>query len=148
MHRIMRKVLVLLIIGLIVSGCSPAGPSSIDTASDKFTTLAEKAAFLEKYVTFQRMYQQLDYRIIYHNNSGGVPGPSEWDVMIIAQVPSAEVQLWSLNLIPCTKPDTDWLRGIATQIDYSGVSEWFQSGGVIVGIDRKKSVVVYRNKTM
>lgn len=135
---------------MIISSCiatwTTSNPPTTDTSSDTFITLAEKIAFLEKYIVFRHSYQQLNYRIIYHNNSSGwVPGPSTWSITIIAQVPVDELPEWTMNLKSVSISDVGWLENLPGTIDRTGVTEWFQSGGTVVGIDRGKSVVVYRN---
>lgn len=42
----------------------------------------------------------------------------------------------------------DWLPYLPKTIDLTGVSEWFRSGRVFVGVDRNMSIVVYRNSTL
>lgn len=145
----MGKILLLSIITLL-AGCSgDSGPSSTDTSSDRFATLAEKVAFLQQYVTFRYNYRSLDFRITYHNNSTGlVPGPSDWNIRIVAKVPPADLATWTSGLTRVSKADTSWLSDVPTSINYSGVSEWFQSDYKIVGIDTKSAVVVYKNSNM
>ena len=146
----MKRLFVLLVATLLMAGCGgpPSGPPSTQTSSSQFTTITEKIAFLEKYVMFRRAYVNLDYQISYHNNSGGgVPGPSDWDIRIVAQVPAAELKLWTSGLKPAAAVSTNWLADVSTTIYYSGISSWFQSGHITVGVDKNKSVVVYRNRT-
>ena len=135
-----------MLIAVLVAGCGQSGPPSTNTSSARFATLAEKVAFLQEYVRFKRTYRQLDFAIRYTNNSGGmVPGPSEWDVRIVAVVPPSELGAWTSGLRPAPSPDTGWLAGAPTPIDHSGVTQWFHKGGLVVGVDKGKSVVVYRN---
>jgi len=135
-------------LALLIAGCAQpqSGPPSTNTTSAQFAQLADKIAFLEQYVQFRRSYQQLDFCVQYSNNAGGtVPGPSEFDVRIVAVVPSAELNVWTSGLAKAVPPDAGWLTDVPTQIDYFGVKQWFQKGGLTVGIDPKKSVVVYRH---
>ena len=144
------KTQILAAIALLVLGCSGSdGPSSTDTSSDKFSTLAEKTEFLQQYVTFRYNYRSLDFRIIYHNNSKGmVPGPSDWNICIVAEVQPADLVSWTSGLTQSANADSSWLTEVPTAIDYSGVSLWFRSDHKIVGIDTKNAVVVYRNSSM
>jgi len=50
----------------------------------------------------------------------------------------------SSGLSHATSPDKTWLTGVPTPRDYSGVKQWFQEGGVVVGVDKHNSVVVYK----
>lgn len=138
----------MLVVADIVTGCKPSGPPTTTTSSDSFATLEEKTAFLEKYVTFRRSYNKLEYLIIFYNNGGGLPGPSDWDITIIAQVPRKELEVWISGTCLSAKPVGDWLPYFTKTIELSGVSEWFRSNRILVGIDRKMSIVVYRNSTL
>jgi len=145
----MRRGVLLVVVAALVAGCGPSGPPTTETTSAGFATLAEKVGFLEDYVRFRRNYEQLDFAIEYHNNSGGmVPGPSEWDVRIVAVVPPPELDAWTSALSPAASPDTALLAGVPTPIDHSGVTQWFRNGGVLVGVDEGNAVVVYRNLAM
>lgn len=139
----------LIFVVFLIAECARSGPPSTDTSSDKLATLADKVAFLQQYVRFNRNYRQLDFSIRYTNNSGGmVPGPSDWDIRIVAQVPPAELPNWWSGLKPVASPDTEWVTSLRTAIDHSGVSRWFQDEGVLVGVDSTNSVVLYRNVSM
>lgn len=138
----------ILAVAYFVVGGTPSGPPSTATSSEKFATLEEKTAFLEKYVTFRRSYKKLEYLIIYHDNGGFLPGPSDWDITIIAHVPRKELGVWIYDTKPSAEPVGDWLPYFPRTIDLSGVSEWFSSERVLVGLDRKMSIIVYRNSTL
>jgi hypothetical protein len=145
----MKAKILLPFLSLIILGCSESGPPSTATTSSEFATLEEKVAFLNQYVSFDRSYEQLDFSVTYHNNSGGmVPGPSDWDIRIVARVPSAELGNWSSELKKIQSPEIEWVEGIHTAIDYSGVSDWYFGRGATVGIDETRSVILYRNATM
>ena len=78
-----------------------------------------------------------------------VPGPSDWDIRIVAKVPENELP----KSIPGyaktnTNPDFSWANEIATTIDFSGDFEWFQSGNAFVGVNKSKSVILYCDSTM
>ena len=120
------------------------------TTSTDFSSLAQKITFLEQYVRFRRHYLQLDFFIAYHDNATGrLAAPSDWDIQIIARVPQHELEQWITDLQPMQKaPVVIWLKRIPTKIDLTDLSEWFQQGGRVVGIDRKQQIVVYRNTTM
>lgn len=125
--------------------CTPeSGPANANTTSSSFATLPEKVAFLERYVTFRRHYEQLEYGVFYQNNGGGcVPGPSEWDLTIVARVPSHELDAWTSDLERVsTRPPE--LTNLASELDTSGVSEWYEALGKTVGVDRSASIVMYR----
>ena len=134
-----------------VAGCSENGPPSTKTYSDdaKFIQLSKKIEFLEQYVNFRRTYKDLDFIISFHNNSGGlVPGPSDWDIRIVAQIPKAEIELWTNGLHSISLPNIDWMKNLPGSIDYSGISTWFKSDNRLVGVDEGNAVIVYVNASM
>ena len=137
-----------LLICLLFLGCTSSGPPSIQTTSAAYTTLAERIAVLERYVTFRRSYETLAFAIHYRNNSAGLtPGPSEWDIRLIAQVPAAEFADWiPAGAKPPVKPDTGWFKDVPTEFELSGLSEWHELGRVQVGIDRVQRIIAYRHR--
>jgi hypothetical protein len=143
--------IVTLAVALLISGCKSSGPASTQTNSSGFPTVAERAKFLHQYVTFRRTYETLDFDISFLNGDGMAPGPSEWDIRIVATVPDSELRDWvpaGVNTsIKANTVDTEWLRSVPTTLNLSGVSEWYVSGNRVVGIDRARRIVVYRSST-
>ena len=131
---------------ILLVGCGPAGPPSTDTTSAKFGTVAERAKFLEQYVSFRRTYETLDFSILYRNNGGGlVPGPSDWNILLVATVPASELPAWiPAGVAASPNPDAAWLKSVPTSLDLSGVQEWYLDGKRAVGLDRAKRIVAYR----
>ena len=140
------------LLALLLGGCDGGGPASVRTDSSAVPTVAERAAILKPYVPFDRTYETLDFDIYYQNNAGGgVPGPSDWDVRVIATVPAGELVAWvPTNLPRVAKPDRAWLATVPTDLDLTGITEWY---GVdyadrrdAVGIDRARRIVAYRRQ--
>ncbi|HEY9827223.1 MAG TPA: hypothetical protein V6D19_17435 [Stenomitos sp.] len=129
------------------SGTASSGPASVTETSAVRANLADRVQFIEKYVTFRRKYKKLDYDVMYQNNGGGiVPGPSDWDIRLIAVVPSAEVKDWipaGAKKIDASSPE--WLKDLPGSIERDGIREWYRKSGTIVGIDRARSIIAYRN---
>ncbi len=133
---------------LILGGCcadDATGPPSTQTRSDAGWSLDEKIRFVERYVTFRRQYLALDFDIEFHGGEGLAPGPSEWDVRLVALVPESDLDAWIPEGASPGAIDTRWTETLPAGIDRRGVSAWYSKGGVVVGVDRKASVVVYRN---
>ncbi|HMN42881.1 MAG TPA: hypothetical protein PKE29_18725 [Phycisphaerales bacterium] len=132
-----------------MSGCKPSGPTSTKTTSSGMATISQRVNFLHEYVTFRRTYETLDFDIAYHNNGGGmVPGPSDWDLRLVATVPADEMPAWIPPGVSQTSaPDVAWLKSVPTALDLSGVSEWYVDGNRLVGLDRGNRIVVYRFST-
>jgi hypothetical protein len=142
----------LLLAGLSI-GCSskaPSGPASVSETSKARARLKDRVEFIERYVTFRRTYLNLEYAVDYQNNSGGmVPGPSDWDIKLVAVVPAEEIDDW----IPEGAARADhappkWVESVPGDIPRDKVTEWYRKGSsMAVGVHRETSTVVYRNST-
>ena len=138
----MRRAFALLT-AIALAGCAgcggSSGPPSTDTSSDALPSLERRIEFLERYVTFRRGYSDLGFHIAYHNNGGGMlPGPSEWDIRLVAAVPAAELATWvPPGLAPSPSADKQWLAGIPGDDNAAGIREWYTGPGLVVGIDRE-----------
>ena len=142
----MYRYSILLLFVFAVVGCkASSGPPSTSQTSATTRGLAERIKIVETYVNFRRQYEALEYSIDYENNGGGmVPGPSDWDIRLVAQIPGPELEDWiGANMKPDVTPHKPWHQ-FGTEIDVSGVDEWFRNGGRVVGIDRENRIVVYR----
>ncbi|NJM99799.1 MAG: hypothetical protein HC800_24075 [Phormidesmis sp. RL_2_1] len=152
MNNSTRQVLLPLLIAITVAGCSgrPPRPPSVTETSAARAELADRVRFIENYVTFRRKYVKLDYDVMYQNNGGGmIPGPSDWDIRLIAEVPPAEIDDWvpaGAEKIAVSEPE--WLRELPGSIKRDGITEWYRKSGTIVAIDRTRSIVAYWNTTM
>jgi len=142
-----------LILVVLLTGCSSStrsGPKSISETSATRSELRDRVAFIEQYVKFRRTYLELEYDVEYHNNGGGlVPGPSDWDIKILAVVPDEEVDHWIPSGATMTEelPPT-WLIAMPGTISTNNVTEWYSNGhSLVVGVDRSSSTIVYRNTT-
>ena len=135
---------------LLLVACNSSGPATTRTNSSSFASIAERVRFLEEYVTFRRTYETLDFDIMYQNNGGGmVPGPSDWDLRLVASVPESELLAWIPEGAKASPTaDKEWLNSVPTALDLSGVSEWYVDGDRVVGLDRTRRIVVYRVTTM
>lgn len=140
-----RYLFAILFAGTIAGCTGDAGPASTDTKSDTLSSLKDRVAFLERYVTFRRDYSELGFHIVYKNGGGFVPSPSEWDVRVVATVPQEKLADWiPAGVKEAPTADKDWLDSIPGGAKASGIHEWYVEPGKIVGVDREKSVVAYR----
>jgi hypothetical protein len=143
-HGVRWRLAIVLCFALACSSDRRNGLPSTNTASSAFATLDEKVAFLERYVSFRRHYLELEYGVFYQNNAGGlVPGPSDWDISVIARVPPGELDGWTngMKRVAGQPPE---LSSLASELDTSGVSEWYEAMGKVLGLDRTRAIVVYR----
>jgi hypothetical protein len=141
-----RAVVVILLVSS-AAGCGGSrGPASTDTSTASFPTLAERVEFLQRYVTFRRGYRELGFHIHYRNGGGGaVPGPSEWDIRVVAVVPPEELTSWvPAGVTASASVDRAWLAIVPGAEWAAGITEWYVGPGSVVGIDRDRSIVAYR----
>ena len=141
------RVAVTCVLLVVTTGCGAmSGPATTDTSSASLPALAERVEFLQQYVTFRRDYRELDFRIRYANNGGGVPGPSDWDIRVVAVVPPEQLEAWvPAGVKPQPATDVSWLADVSGADRATGIREWYVEGrGRVVGVDRAKSVVAYR----
>ena len=138
----------------VLAGCTPepSGPPSTQTASSEFETVAERVAFLEPYLPLERTYETLDFYVSYQNDDSAgfldIPGPSDWDIRIVATVPASELDDWVLDgVTPVDTADTAWLSTVPTSLDTSGLTEWYVDVTRATGIDRSRRIVAYRFTT-
>ena len=135
----------------LLPGCTPTAQPGPPTASETSAArpgLQDRIAFLEQYVTFRRSYVELEYAVDYQNNGGGrVPGPSDWDIQIVAVVPPAEVDDWLPSAVTkMEQPPPEWVKNTASGIASDEITEWYTEGNSItVGVDRQTSTIAYRN---
>ena len=144
----------LLFMGVLTS-CeeNPGKGKSTTTDSRKFATVDDRQAFLERYVSFRRSYEALDFDIRYKDSGGSlVPSPTEWDIRIAAKVPADEVVEWTKGLEPAAvgdEVDTGWVERIPNAPASLEGFEWFEDGArVVVGVDSEERVVLYRNLSL
>ncbi|MEM8778675.1 MAG: hypothetical protein AAGF26_07365 [Cyanobacteria bacterium P01_G01_bin.49] len=145
-----------LLLVILLTGCFPSfsntqsRPKTVSETSSNRSKLQDRITFIEQYVTFTRTYLKLEYSVVYHNNSVGVvPGPSDWDIRILAVVPASKIDQW----IPTGALRTDqeqpkWLTTIPGSLSTNKITEWYIKGNSVIGIDRKTSTVAYRNSTI
>jgi len=152
MNNSIRRRLAPILLLFVMTGCSksPSGPASVAETSVTRAKLEDRVRFVENYVTFRREYEELDYDVTYHNNSGGmVPGPSDWDIRLIAAVPATDLDAWVPNDVEKNEgPPPKWLLDLPGSIERDKITEWYRNSGIEVGVDRTRSLVAYRNTSM
>ena len=145
--------LVVIAFAFLSGGCSqngPTGPPSVTETSATRPLLSDRVDFIEKYVNFRRQYLELEYAVDYQNNgSGRVAGPSDWDIRILAVVPSETIEEWvSEGATKTSETPAAWVQEVAADIEVDGMTEWYTLGNSItVGLDRETATVAYRNST-
>jgi hypothetical protein len=146
----MRSLLALIFV--IFLGCSnvPSSPLSVQETSSARPQLADRIKFIENYVTFKRNYNKLEYDITYQNNGGGiVPGPSDWDIKLLAVIPAAEIVEWiPTNATRVNAQPPKWLIQMSGSIPITDMTEWYRTRNSEIGIDRANSTIAFRSTTM
>ena len=129
---------------MLLFGCGKG--KTTDTASNKFTTLAEKQEFLERYVKFRRSYDDLHFNLSYIDGGYGmVSSPTEWNVRVFAIVPAEEIEQWIDGLSATANPKLDWISDIPKAPTDLSRYKWYKGDRVMVGIDRESRSVLYWN---
>ena len=138
----------ILVVSLSLISCDGNGGQgkTTDTDSSAFGSLAEKQAFLERYVEFRQSYEVLQFHINFiDGGDGGVPAPSEWDVRIFAMVPADEIDNWTAGMTKVESVDTSWVSAVPNTPTRFRNFEWYQTGNKVVGVSRADRGVLYRN---
>jgi hypothetical protein len=106
--------------------------------------LNQKIAFLNQYVTFRRDYEELEFHIQFINGESFPPGPSEWDIRLIAKVPTSQIEAWiPPGVTSVATIDSQWLDSIPTLSTEVEFGEWYVESHRVIGVDRKQSCVAY-----
>ena len=87
---------------------------STDTKSTQLKTSAARVAFLSRYLKLRTPVNDAAFHIVYHDNSAGVPGPSDWSIAAAVQVTPADAAAWLAGARPLAASDTLSARMPAT----------------------------------
>ncbi len=135
-----------LIVFLVIVGCGGKKSKTTDTDSAGFSTLGEKQTFLEQYVNFRRNYEELEFDVSYIDGGDGrVPGPTEWDIRVLAKVPADDIDEWISGMKQTTSPDSSWVSSIPNAPTNLDAFKWYQDGRKLVGSRPDDRIVLYRN---
>jgi hypothetical protein len=162
--RLLDLALALVGLGLVLlaSGCkkdktdrTEKTDKTTHATSATMTSLDEKKAFVERYVTFRRTYTALEFKIDYVDGSGLLPGGTRADIRLFARVPEGATDEWTagLNAIPKRPEDTSsypWVAGIPNAPKDLGGFVWYEERGgsaehsKVVGVSKATSEILYR----
>jgi hypothetical protein len=91
----------------VVAACSSPSPSlTTDTDSGALAEPRQRVEFVGRYVRARSPISDAEFVIRYHDNSAGVPGPSDWDVRAVLQV--ADPAPWAAGWQPCAGGAPAW----------------------------------------
>ena len=94
-----------------------------DTRSSSLPSDERKVEFLQRYLQLPSAVETAEFHIVFHDNSRGIPGPSDYSIEVAIKVaPGAVpswlaglepgeplgVPSWAAELIPATSADSRW----------------------------------------
>ena len=85
-----------------------------NTQSTQLKTSAERVAFLSRYLKLRTRVNDAAFHIVYHDNSGGLPGPSDWSIAAAVKVTPADGPAWLGGAQPLSSNETLSARMPAT----------------------------------
>ena len=146
MNTTFRHAILLIVVSVIVFGCSGKKSKTTDTDSAGFSTLSEKQTFLERYVNFRRTYEELEFDVNYTDGGDGMlPSPTEWDIRVFAKVPAVEIDDWIAGMTKTETADISWVSSIPRAPTNLDAFQWYEDGRRLVGISPEEHIVLYRN---
>ena len=97
-------------------------------------------------MNFRRSYEDLHFRLSFiDGESGVVPGPTEWNIRLLASVPAEEIGQWIDGLGAVESTDLDWVSYIPNAPADPSQFKWYQDDKRTVGLDRVDRTVLYWN---
>ena len=100
LHVVLAAGLSLLCLGVafvlrVPSGLGGDSPSlTTNTDSNSLASSKERLEFVSRYVTLQAPATDASFRIVYHDNSQGLPGPSDWTMSVALRVSPTDRERW------------------------------------------------------
>jgi hypothetical protein len=100
--------LITLIASLALVSCSESSLTT-NTYSSKFNSDQQKIEFLSKYLKLPAPIEATEFHIDYHDNSGILPGPSDWKITAIIKTSPASLKFWTQEMNLRSQPiNLDW----------------------------------------
>ncbi len=116
------------VLGVLAALCwfvLDAEPPSLttDTQSSQLKTSAERVEFLGRYLKLRTPVSDAAFRIVWHDNSGFVPGPSDWSVVAAVKVTPTDSPTWLTGAKPITQA-ADYPFGISRESPQVVPADW------------------------
>lgn len=113
---------------MLLGSCSEQESRTTDTLSSAFSTKSEKMEFLEQYYTAATEILDTEYHIIYQDNDTGlVPGPSDWSFKVAFKIEKSQVDEWITEEMEKSSADqvdiTWWDELLIGDIDWKSIPE-------------------------
>jgi hypothetical protein len=113
-----------------------AGPSrdlTTDTDSASIPTASERVAFIRRYVKTRGPVTDADFHVVFHDNSHGIPGPSDWSIGAVLRVDPRDRDAWLVDAAPTTAAeDARSRRSIPPDWGVTSQGETYRRGSTTV----------------
>ena len=76
-----------------------------DTDSDSLPSSKQRLEFVSRYVALRAPASDASFRIVFHDNSQGLPGPSDWNMAVVLRVSPSDRERWLQGARPGTVED-------------------------------------------
>ena len=138
----------LLLLGLLLVGCSSTPSLTTDTRSDSLPDPAARREFLKRYYKLPSPVEQVSFHIWYQDNSGGgVPGPSDRDLRIVAKVKPEDLDAWVNNFSSAEELDVAWVNALVDW-ELGDSPEFYGDDREMVLLYRQTGIVARRSRTL
>jgi hypothetical protein len=124
---------------------------STNTNSKQFATDVDKIRFLKRYLTLPSAVEATEFYVVYHDNSSGIPGPSDWDIQAVLKVAPQHLSAWTQNLkANLKKQDLAWGYRLAQQRGWKlqSAPKVYAATGKIVAVFEKEGFIFQKVTTM
>jgi hypothetical protein len=91
------NIFIILIASLGLVSCADSSLTT-DTYSSKFNSDQQKVEFLAKYLKLPTPIEATEFHIVYHDNSGIPPGPSDWRIQAAIKLSQSNLKLWTAEI--------------------------------------------------
>jgi hypothetical protein len=119
----------------VFSGVVDGRSRTTNTDSGSIASSADRVAFVSRYVALRAPTADASFHIVYHDNSVGVPGPSDWNIAVALRVSPSDRQRWLEGARPGTAEDAagpfarQHRRGIPSSWGVSSAGDIYYASG-------------------
>ncbi|MCC7502904.1 MAG: hypothetical protein IT229_10265 [Flavobacteriales bacterium] len=148
-----RLVIAVVLSCCVFVACSTGKDLTTDTRSLQFSNRTEKLAFLARYLKRAPGLVDAEYAIWYQDNGhGGVPGPSDYDIRIIARVVPDSLDAWTEGLTQGSWTGTDlaWKDLMADTVAWriASAAQLYRGPSKVLLVHDDEGIVLARYSSM
>jgi hypothetical protein len=121
-----------------------------DTRSSDFSDDQAKIEFLKKYVTMYSEIETTEFHVRYQDNSGLVPGPSDWDMQVGMKMTMDKVGVWTTGLRKTIQTDLSWGYDLLPKDERWAIHSKptiYSRGRTVVAVFESEGIVFKRTTT-